>query len=100
MRTTNAGCCRLLLRAGARVDALDGVVGGVLPNIAWWARRRQEFGWLRSVIDERYDRNLAEVFRLIIAAGAERRVPVGDSDSAIGYLTELELPEAKRVLRG
>jgi hypothetical protein len=98
MWLTDAECCRLLLEAGAKADAVDRSGCGVLRNIAWWAKRRQEFGWLRSVIDARYDRNLAEIFRLLIAAGAKLDPPAEDGETALSLLADLQVPEAKQAL--
>ncbi len=98
MRLTDAECCRMLLEAGARADARDISGRGVLRNIAWWAKRRQEFSWLQSKIDARYDRNLAETFRLLIAAGAELEPPPKPGDTALELLAKLRVPEAKQVL--
>jgi ankyrin repeat protein len=98
MWLTDAECCRLLLEAGAKADALDISSRGVLRKTAWWAKRRQDFSWLRSVIDARYDRNLAEIFRLLIAAGAKLDPPAEDGDTALKLLAGLRVPEAKQVL--
>lgn len=98
MRLTSAECCRLLLEAGAKVEAVDRSGRGVLWHVAWWSRRRQELGWLKSVIDARYDSNLAEIFHLLIAAGAQLDPPAADGQTALSLLAELQAPEAKRAL--
>ena len=98
MRLADADCCRLLLEAGAKAGAVDRSGRGVLWRVAWWARRRQELGWLKSVIDARYDRDLAEIFRQLIAAGAKLDPPVEDREAALSLLADLKVPEAKETL--
>lgn len=98
MRVADAECCRLLLESGAKAEAVDHSGRGVLWHLAWWARERQELWWLKSVIDARYDRNLATIFRLLIAAGAKLDPPIEDAETALSLLADLKVPEAKHVL--
>lgn len=98
-RVVNAECCRLLLDAGARLDILDNHGRGVLPCVAWWAKHRQAMGWpLRRRITDAYDRNLAEIMRLVIAAGANVNERTTDGETALTFLNDLNVPITKRLL--
>jgi ankyrin repeat protein len=98
MYPSDAECCRLLLESGAKADALNSSGNGALRIIAWWVMRRFKPRGSRSKLNARYDRNLAEVFRLLIAAGAKLEPPHEDSSTALTLLDDLKPPEAKRVL--
>lgn len=98
MWPSNAECCRLLLEAGARADAVDNLGTGALRSVASWVKQRHEPRGSRSKIDARYDRDLAEIFRLLIDAGAKLDPPSEDGSTAPGLLDGLNLPEAKRIL--
>ena len=50
------------------------------------------------MIDGRYERNLAEIFRLLIAAGAKLDPPAEDPEIALSLLANLRVPEAKEAL--
>jgi hypothetical protein len=50
------------------------------------------------VIDARYDRNLAEIFRLLIAAGAKLDPPTENGETALTLLADLKVPDAKQVV--
>jgi hypothetical protein len=77
---------------------VNGFGRSVLRFVTWWAKHSHERRGSRTKIDSRYDRNLAEIFRLLIAAGAKLEPPGEDGSTALSLLDGLNVPEAKRVL--